>query len=486
MAAFTGPNFDVSREPSLQGRVGFLDVSTARRISLEQCVVIFLLIDLLLIIFFGLSFPLKPGSIQSYSGEATEQRWIIVAFAFGLFLFLSAATSVYRTRRILDRRYSPQRLGLALFVTFLVLILIGAATKTTQSYSRVWFFSWAALTIVATPLVRIAAISFTRWQFSKGAFVHRALTASIYCEPLLSEDIARESDGQVLTVRSLRLASFQELENLSDMIARDEIDQIFIVVPWVDAPVVLQKAQYLRQFATEVFILPDDRRVRIHQIGVNAIGDRLSLKAVDHPIEGWSLWVKRVQDILVAGTILLFLAPVLAAIALAIKLDSRGPVLFKQKRQGFNGRIFELWKFRSMYVEDSDVDAVRQTSRNDSRVTRVGRFIRKTSLDELPQFFNVLQGGMSVVGPRPHALKTRALDQELKDVADQYAARHRVKPGLTGWAQVKGCRGEMDSFEKVQKRVQYDIEYIDNWSIWFDIKIIIRTALLVIYDPRAY
>ena len=210
------------------------------------------------------------------------------------------------------------------------------------------------------------------------------------------------------------------------------------------------------------------------------------LRAVDRPLDDWGLWCKRAQDLIVSAAALLLLSPVIAATAMAIKLETPGPVLFRQRRVGLNGQTFELLKFRSMNASQADADAVRQTEREDERVTRVGRIIRRTSLDELPQFFNVFQGVMSVVGPRPHALGTRVEGRTLQDVVDGYFARHRVKPGVTGWAQVNGFRGELDTVEKLRQRVRYDVEYIENWSTWVDLKIILRTALLMIRDPNAY
>jgi lipopolysaccharide/colanic/teichoic acid biosynthesis glycosyltransferase len=176
----------------------------------------------------------------------------------------------------------------------------------------------------------------------------------------------------------------------------------------------------------------------------------------------------------------------MALTALAIRLESAGPVLFRQTRLGFNDQPIEIWKFRSMYHSARDLDAARQTSADDPRVTRVGRFIRRNSLDELPQIFNVLQGRMSVVGPRPHALKTSARGALLEEVVEHYGARHRVKPGMTGWAQVNGLRGEIDSEEKIRRRVEHDVFYIDNWSLWFDIKVIFMTAIMVFTDDKAY
>jgi len=195
---------------------------------------------------------------------------------------------------------------------------------------------------------------------------------------------------------------------------------------------------------------------------------------------------KLIEDQLIALTALAFLAPLMLLIATAIKLDSPGPVLFRQRRFGFNDRLIEVWKFRTMHSDCTDPNAVLQTRRNDPRVTRLGRFLRKSSLDELPQLFNILKGEMSIVGPRPHAVATKADGRLFQDVVDRYAARHRVKPGITGWAQVNGWRGETDTIDKIQKRVEYDLYYIDNWSVWFDLYIILRTFVAIFRATSAY
>jgi lipopolysaccharide/colanic/teichoic acid biosynthesis glycosyltransferase len=174
-------------------------------------------------------------------------------------------------------------------------------------------------------------------------------------------------------------------------------------------------------------------------------------------------------------------------IALAIKLDSKGPIFFKQRRFGFNNKMVEIWKFRSLYVEQSDATAARLVMKNDPRVTRVGRFIRKTSLDELPQLFNVVFfGTLSLVGPRPHTAYSRAGEHLYDEAVDGYYARHRVKPGITGWAQVNGWRGETDSQEKLQHRVEHDLYYIENWSILFDLYILMRTPFALLRGEGAY
>jgi lipopolysaccharide/colanic/teichoic acid biosynthesis glycosyltransferase len=176
----------------------------------------------------------------------------------------------------------------------------------------------------------------------------------------------------------------------------------------------------------------------------------------------------------------------MAAVALAVKMESKGPVLFKQKRYGFNNELIEVYKFRSMYAEQSDAQAATLVTKGDRRVTAVGRIIRKTSLDELPQLFNVLQGQLSLVGPRPHAEQAKAAGTLYDQVVEGYFARHKVKPGITGWAQINGWRGETDTREKLEQRVKHDLEYIDRWSLWFDVYILVKTPLSLLKTENAY
>jgi lipopolysaccharide/colanic/teichoic acid biosynthesis glycosyltransferase len=180
------------------------------------------------------------------------------------------------------------------------------------------------------------------------------------------------------------------------------------------------------------------------------------------------------------------LSPVMLGVALAVKYTSKGPVIFRQKRHGFNNQLVEVYKFRSMFVETLDANATKLVTRGDPRVTPVGRFIRKTSLDELPQFFNVLKGELSLVGPRPHATACRAGERLYNEVVEGYYARHRMKPGITGLAQINGWRGETDTEEKLQRRVEHDIQYIDNWSVWMDLYILAMTPVSLLTTRNAY
>jgi exopolysaccharide biosynthesis polyprenyl glycosylphosphotransferase len=206
------------------------------------------------------------------------------------------------------------------------------------------------------------------------------------------------------------------------------------------------------------------------------------------PIAGWDHVMKWLFDHVVGFVILLLALPVMGLVALAIKLDSPGPVLFRQKRFGFNNERIDVLKFRSMHHHQADPTASRAVTRNDPRVTRVGRFIRKTSLDELPQLFNVvIQGNLSLVGPRPHAVQSKLQSRLFDEAVDGYFARHRVKPGITGWAQINGWRGEIDTTEKIQKRVEFDLYYIENWSVLFDLYILLKTPLaLMTKNENAY
>jgi len=206
----------------------------------------------------------------------------------------------------------------------------------------------------------------------------------------------------------------------------------------------------------------------------------------ERPISGVDQIVKRIEDLLLCSILLILAAPFLLMVALAVKLDSPGPVFFRQEREGFNHRRFRSWKFRSMRTDMLQYDEISQARQGDPRVTRVGRIIRATSIDEIPQLFNVLFGDMSLVGPRPHAPSTRVAGVLFSEATQNYAARHRVKPGITGWAQVNGWRGETDTDEKLLKRVEYDLYYIDHWSVGFDLYIMARTIAALIFPKSAY
>lgn len=231
-----------------------------------------------------------------------------------------------------------------------------------------------------------------------------------------------------------------------------------------------------------VMLLPDIFTFSLLRSRIYTINNIPVVSIYDTPFKGLNAFIKRVEDIIGSFIILVMISPVLLIIAIAIKLTSKGPILFKQDRYGVNGKLIKVWKFRSMKVMEND-SQVKQATKNDPRLTKIGSFLRKTSLDELPQFFNVLFGDMSIVGPRPHAV---VHNEQYRSEIMGYMLRHKVKPGITGWAQINGYRGETDTLDKMEKRVKYDLEYIHNWSVTFDIKIILLTIVKGFISKTAY
>jgi Undecaprenyl-phosphate glucose phosphotransferase len=238
----------------------------------------------------------------------------------------------------------------------------------------------------------------------------------------------------------------------------------------------------LSALPVHVALCPDTLWLERGSQQVTTIGAMPLLTVHRRPLEGWGGFVKTVEDKLLGGALFLFLLPVMLACAIAVRLSSPGPVFFIQNRQGFAGEMFPIVKFRTMLVLENG-SVVKQATRDDDRITPVGRFLRRYSLDELPQLWNVLRGDMSLVGPRPHAV---AHDEYYAGVISDYASRHKVKPGITGWAQVNGFRGETPEDGTMAERVRYDLAYIENWSLWFDLRIIAMTAMAVVFPKNAY
>ncbi len=239
----------------------------------------------------------------------------------------------------------------------------------------------------------------------------------------------------------------------------------------------------LRHCTLKIRLVPDIFGFQLLNYSMSEIAGIPVLDINASPMEGINRLIKAIEDRVLALVILVLISPLVLVIAIMVKLSSPGPVLFKQKRHGWDGKPINVYKFRTMVVHEDVEGQVTQASKNDKRVTRIGAFLRRTSLDELPQFYNVLQGRMSIVGPRPHAM---AHNELYKDQVEAYMQRHRVKPGITGWAQINGWRGETDTLDKMQRRVEYDLYYIENWSLWLDLKIIFLTIFKGFVHKNAY
>ena len=288
---------------------------------------------------------------------------------------------------------------------------------------------------------------------------------------------------------SNRVEGYPKLGNVDQLIEfgrEKRLDLLIITLP-------MSAEKRLLELYKKLWVLPVDIRLSAHTNELrfrprtySYIGNVPFIDVQDKPITDWDYVLKWLFDKTVATAAVATLAPVMAIVALAVKLDSKGPVFFKQKRHGFNNELIEVYKFRSMYTDKSDSNASKLVTKDDDRVTRVGRFIRKTSLDELPQLFNVLKGELSLVGPRPHATQAKAANALYADVVDGYFARHRVKPGITGWAQINGWRGETDTHDKIQHRVDHDLYYIENWSVLFDLYILAMTPIALLKTENAY
>ncbi|MEM7425892.1 MAG: undecaprenyl-phosphate glucose phosphotransferase [Pseudomonadota bacterium] len=284
-----------------------------------------------------------------------------------------------------------------------------------------------------------------------------------------------------------RHAKIGTVNDLADYARNNRVDLIIVTIPTTAETRLLQVLKALWQLPVDIRISGHTSKLRLTPRSYAYLGDLPLLSVFDRPLNGWSAFLKAMFDKVLAVCFIVGFAPVMAVVALAVKIESKGPAIFKQKRYGFNNELIWVYKFRSMYTDMSDANAARLVTKDDPRVTKVGKFIRKTSLDELPQFFNVLFGGLSLVGPRPHATQAKTGNDLYEDVLEGYFARHKVKPGITGLAQVNGWRGETDTVEKITNRVKYDLEYIDRWSILLDLKILLKTPItLLTKSENAY
>jgi len=272
------------------------------------------------------------------------------------------------------------------------------------------------------------------------------------------------------------------LLDLPNFVKQHHVEAIYLALPMAAQPYILNLLDSLKDTTASIYFVPDIFITDLIQGRFTSVGNMPVVAVCETPFTGFNGLIKRTSDVVLSFLILLFLLPLMLSLAIGVKLSSPGPVIFKQRRYGLDGKEILVYKFRSMTVCD-DGDVVKQATKNDARITRFGAFIRKTSMDELPQFINVLQGRMSIVGPRPHAVSHNEI---YRKAIKGYMIRHKVKPGITGWAQVNGYRGETETIDKMEKRIEYDLEYLRNWSLSLDLLIIAKTALIIVKDRNAY
>ena len=401
-----------------------------------------------------------------------------------------------------DFLFSPTlRLAPVLAASCLAIVmlpLIPAATGLTVAPRTEWLFIWLLAVVAFQSAFRLGAAAAITRMAEQGAFALRTvvLGAGEYGQQvalrILEEAPLRVRLLGFIDERRSRLPAnatarpiLGGLSQLQRLIQEDAVDQVVVALPWSATARLRDLVAPLSIWPIRVTLAPEPGGADFWEPSAGRV--RFPMVCLsDRPMSDWAAAAKRVEDVVVSALALLLLFWPMLLIALAIKLESRGPVLFRQRRYGFKNNYIEMYKFRTMHHHLCDANAAVLTTRSDPRVTRVGRFLRRSSLDELPQLFNVLRGEMSMVGPRPHALQAKAAGRLYSEIVPRYASRHRVKPGITGWAQINGWRGETDTVEKIQKRVEHDLVYIENWSLWFDLVILARTALGLFRDPNAY
>jgi Undecaprenyl-phosphate glucose phosphotransferase len=410
------------------------------------------------------------------------------------------AFGAYTEERLYSKRHAVQRILAAWAITFAILLFIAFALKISDFFSRVWAVTWFGS---VGCLLLVARISLSEWMqrrakegalaertiiFGAGEFGQRFAAQIQEIKDPFVEVLGFIDDRATRVPRSsVGLELLGNSETLLHLIRANMVDHIFVALPWSARQRLSEVIEQLALTPVRISLVSDPLGFNFPVRSIKYINKAPTLMVLDRPLTGWSHLMKWIEDRFLSAAILVFIGPLMALIAIAIKFDSPGPVFFKQKRFGFNNHEIDVWKFRTMYMDDFGPNApFRQAIKNDPRITPLGRFLRKSSLDELPQFINVLLGDMSIVGPRPHAIAHTYHGQQFEDVIDRYAARHRVKPGITGWAQINGWRGETDTVEKLNKRVEFDLYYIENWTLWLDIYIIMRTLFLIFRDDYAH
>lgn len=382
-------------------------------------------------------------------------------------------------------------------IAILLLLMAGFSFKVTDAFSRLWIGNW-----VISAAILITGIRFIIWLISrelrkKNTFDSRAIIVGAghqgqeLCKYLQNNDTLTisvigfaddRSDRTPKTIGDIPVIG--GLDKLKNLIQAGEVDQVLVSLPWSAKERLRQIVDSISENPVKIRLAPDLAAFEYLNRDFTSLGGLPVMNLFDRPISGIDSLLKTIEDYILGALFLIVALPIMAIIAIAIKLDSKGPIFFQQDREGYNNNIFKVWKFRSMNVTEGD--EITQVSATDKRVTRVGAFLRRTSLDELPQLLNILKGEMSLVGPRPHAPSTKAAGIKFEKAVARYAARHRVKPGITGWAQVNGWRGETDTVEKLEQRLHHDLYYIDHWSIGLDLQILIKTLFVAWSQDTAY
>jgi len=455
--------------------------------------------DFALLSFIGIA--LYVGYVVPLAGFHWEYVAAIFAMTATAVICFEAA-EIYDVQVFRGKLRQMTRMITSWAIVFLLFIGVSFFAKLGSEVSRLWlaafFISGLAILVSERLFLRVLV---RRWARQGRLDRRTVVVGSDRNGEKLIEALKDQEDSDIVVLgvfddrsddRALETCAgspkLGKVDDIVEFARRTRIDLVLFSLPISAESRILEMLKKLWVLPVDIRLSAHTNKLRFSPRSYSYIGKIPTLDVFEAPITGWDLVMKWMFDHFIGGIILLLAAPLMALIAFAIRLDSPGPVLFRQKRFGFNNERIDVFKFRSLYHDQADPLATKVVTKNDSRVTRVGRFIRKTSLDELPQLFNVVfKSNLSLVGPRPHAVQGKLQSRLFDEAVDGYFARHRVKPGITGWAQINGWRGEVDSEEKIQKRVEFDLYYIENWSVLFDLYILIKTPLaLMTRSENAY
>ncbi|MDR5813681.1 MULTISPECIES: undecaprenyl-phosphate glucose phosphotransferase [unclassified Caballeronia] len=442
--------------------------------------------------------------------DISDIERLLTAFNCVLALLLFPAFGVYDTWRGKPLPVMLARVTLAWMAVVAAGLLLAFTLHRMDSVSRLWFAYSTVITGALIIGIKCAVYSSLRAMrgrglnqrsvaivgaqgFARTLLAHLSSTPEQGFTPVCLLDTTGDEELHATGVRHAptsaigtggsRLPVLNDFDELVAKVRAEEINEVWLALPLSQEHTIYRFVHALRHDFVNLRLIPDTRSISLFNHSMTDVAGLATINLTTSPVSTLRMWPKLLFDRLFAATALLALSPLLIGIAIAVKSTSKGPVFFTQKRKGADGRPFPIYKFRSMAVHKETTGHVTQATRNDPRVTKVGAFLRRTSLDELPQFLNVLFGHMSVVGPRPHALEH---DDLYKDLVYGYMFRYRIKPGITGWAQVNGYRGATEKVEKMQSRVKFDLFYIHNWSFWFDVKIVAMTMFKGFIGRNAY
>lgn len=477
------PQFATSGSP--KGRLA--TDRTSQRVIADICAAV----DFLIV--FASSIIAKYFYIDAYLDKAApvSEYFIIGLIGASVTSFILRRQGAYSIEVLGSLRGHVRRALVAIAVAAFFLFGVGYFLKMAQAYSRGWIVTWFTLSFVLLIANRLLSALFLKRWIAQGVF---AKQVAIFGSGLIAKNLQahlRQDTSRMNVVgvfddehgsSTSAIAASGGLSELIRLAQRARIDEVVIALPLTDIRRIEKLFAELSILPCAISLCPDIAAFRLRPKRMVDHNGIMLMELVGRPLDDWSPIIKSLEDKILAGLLLTFAAPLMILIAIMIKLDSQGPFFFRQRRHGFNHEVISVLKFRTMHVAEDGLK-VTQAQKNDPRVTRVGRFLRRTSLDELPQLLNVLMGTMSLVGPRPHAI---AHNEYYAATLESYAARHKVKPGITGWAQINGFRGETDTPDKMRKRVEYDLYYIENWSIWFDLKIILLTPFLGLIGKNAF